>query len=310
MAQKPIKNQDVAFSLLQEKLEHVTSERERQALLQQLVTLEPRGDRAQQTRARYKREIETLKRKAGSRDTHSDNPYEGIAHERQVVIVGETNAGKSALLERLTGCGAAISAAPFATYRPEIGMHVFRDVAFQIVEVPAIFRGEDHPRKYQFIRNADVLCIAARDEADADSTIATLGDHGVTVAGHPVPRGEHRFRPRDEGIHKPGFIAAWTPFAYPLPVGPAADSAAIGEAIYRLFGIIRIYSCPGATAEGPPLVFPAGVVTVGAFAAALDQRNARRYHRARIRGEHADFEGQVVGMDHALYDGDRVTLLP
>lgn len=309
MATRTIKNQDVAFSLLQRDLDHVATEQERRALLEQLIALEPRGDRALRERARYKSELETLKRKSGARGAASDNPYDGLVHDRQVVIVGDANTGKSTLIRLLTGCEPAISAAPFTTYQPEAGMHVVRDVPVQVVEVPAVYPGEDNPRKYQFIRNAGVVCIAARDEADARSALSTIEERGVLVVGEGVPRSEHQYRPRDEILRKPGFITAWSLFSHALPVAPAGDAAVVGEIIYRLLGIMRIYSVQGNAVDGRPCVFPAGDVTVREFALALDKRYAQRFHKAEITGASADFDGQVVGMDHRLRDGDRVRLI-
>jgi len=35
----------------------------------------------------------------------------------------------------------------------------------------------------------------------------------------------------------------------------------------------------------------------------------QKFNRARITGVSAKYEGQIVGLEHALYDGDKVELM-
>ncbi|MEM3586940.1 MAG: GTPase, partial [Candidatus Jordarchaeaceae archaeon] len=81
----------------------------------------------------------------------------------QVILVGLTNTGKSALLNYLTGTKARVDDYPFKTTRPEVGILDYNSVPIQIVEVPALFEGfgssENGPQVLSTIRNADSIVL-------------------------------------------------------------------------------------------------------------------------------------------------------
>ena len=57
---------------------------------------------------------------------------------RQLALLGPPNVGKSSLHARLTGSGAHAAAYPFTTRYPEPGMMRYEDIAFQLVDLPAL----------------------------------------------------------------------------------------------------------------------------------------------------------------------------
>ena len=57
---------------------------------------------------------------------------------RQLALLGPPNVGKSSLHARLTGSGAHAAAYPFTTRYPEPGMMRYQDIAFQLVDLPAL----------------------------------------------------------------------------------------------------------------------------------------------------------------------------
>lgn len=81
----------------------------------------------------------------------------------QVILVGLTNTGKSALLNHLTGAKARVDDYPFKTTRPEVGILNYDSVPIQIVEAPALFEdfsnSENGPQVLSLIRNADSLVL-------------------------------------------------------------------------------------------------------------------------------------------------------
>lgn len=81
----------------------------------------------------------------------------------QVILVGLTNTGKSAILNHLTRAKARVDDYPFKTTRPEVGVLDFNSAPVQIVEVPALFEGfsgsESGPQILSTIRNADSIVL-------------------------------------------------------------------------------------------------------------------------------------------------------
>ncbi len=61
----------------------------------------------------------------------------------QLALLGPPNVGKSSLHARLTGSSAAVGPYPFTTSYPQPGMLPLEDVAFQLVDLPAI--AAEHP---------------------------------------------------------------------------------------------------------------------------------------------------------------------
>ncbi len=300
---------DIEFMKLRKKLKSPSSETDRIALLEQVVALRPRDPKNRHLQRLYREELGAIRLKRSQHRHHADNPYDGISYRRQVVLVGGANTGKSTLLGLLTGSAPEVSDTPYATYRPEHGLADCRDVPVQVVEVPAFFEDDRDENKYRFVRNADVIGVCARDRADADLAGDVLKAHRVSLVGRPA--GGHRHRALDAVLEKPGFVAAWTTIAdAALPTCPVDDVEAVKAVMYRLLGIRRVYCLKRGEVQGRPLVFGTGEpTTVADFIERLDKRFVGRYRRARIAGSSAKFDGETVGTDHELGDGDRVELV-
>lgn len=305
-------NQDVEFQLLRKKINTASTQEDKISILEQLVSLNPRGTDALKARSRYKDELAGLKKKQSSASRGGPaGLYDEIQYGRQMVIVGETNTGKSTLLQKLTDNHPTISNQPYTTYKPEIGMYICKDVPLQVVEVPPIYLGEKDNAKSVFIRNSDIICVTAYDRTTADSAISQLEEYLVILTGISIPSQTHKYKPKTEIIEKPGFVACWTEIeGLTIPSVDISDTVAIESIVYNLLGIQRIYCCRKGQLDRTPTVFPSTEeVTVGDFALSLDKRNKGRFTGAKIFGDSALFDGQKVGLSYVLHDGDKVELV-
>jgi len=304
-----MKNQNIAFMLKKKELARARTEAEKLAILQELVQLNPKDSRDLEQRTKFKKELETLSRKrvSSSKGQVSNNPYDGIRYDRQVVIVGEANSGRSTLLQRLTGANVSVSEVAYTTYKPEVGMATYNDVSIQVVELPPVYKGDNDSQKYQFLRNSDVICITARNLEEANTVQSTLEDQLVIVSSRVQEKTAHKYKPKSDIIEKPTFVAAWSGFEInDLDVGDINDLDYVGQKIYQLLHIQRMYSFRNREIEGEPVIFPLGVdVTVKDFANKLGIRKAQS---AKIYGSKSQFEGQSVGLSYVLNDGDKVWL--
>jgi len=82
----------------------------------------------------------------------------------QVVIIGETNVGKSSLISMLTNVEPEIADYPFTTQLPVIGMMNFEDLLIQLIELPAMFehmnvKSGNGRQILGAIRSADLLLL-------------------------------------------------------------------------------------------------------------------------------------------------------
>src|SRR5256712_1658595 len=84
---------------------------------------------------------------------------------RQLALLGPPNVGKSSLHARLTGSGAHAAAYPFTTRYPEPGMMRYEDIAFQLVDLPALA-----------LEQAVSWLATALETADAALLVGDLGE--------------------------------------------------------------------------------------------------------------------------------------
>ena len=84
----------------------------------------------------------------------------------QVVLLGPSNAGKSALVAALTRAEPAVAPYPYTTRHPLPGMMMYEDTPIQLVDAPAVERAVYEPWMNTLVRNAD-LGLAVLDPSAA-----------------------------------------------------------------------------------------------------------------------------------------------
>jgi len=114
--------------------------------LQEFLSAVPKHKGNERLRAQVKRKIAILRleaveqkqRKAGKGSVDWFIQKEGAA---QVVLIGQTNVGRSSLLSVLTNASPAIAGHRFTTTRPVPGIMNFEGLQIQLVEAPALVEG-------------------------------------------------------------------------------------------------------------------------------------------------------------------------
>jgi ribosome-interacting GTPase 1 len=252
-------------------------------------------------------------------------PHEGAG---QYALVGPPNAGKSALLAALTRAHPEVAPYPFTTRTPQPGMMPWEDVAVQLVDLPPITADFLEPWAVNLIRSADAALLVL-DLADDDTLDAADAALNRLAALHTELVGELPHDVDDEALrHLPTLVAANkldAPGAedrlalvrdylgprfpiHPVAAATGAGLDALRDAIYRRLDVIRAYTkIPGRPIDrAHPYTLPRGA-TVADLARAIHNDLERGLKFARIWGASA-FEGQSVGRDHELHDGDVVEL--
>jgi hypothetical protein len=83
---------------------------------------------------------------------------------------------------------------------------------------------------------------------------------------------------------------------------------AFREAVWRLTGLIRIFTRKPGSADADPMALPPGS-TIADVAAALHNDLRAECRGARVWGPSARFDGQLVGRDHRLADEDVIEVI-
>ena len=261
-------------------------------------------------------------------------PPEGAA---QIALLGPPNTGKSSLHARLTGSGAQAAPYPFTTQYPEPGMMPYEDIHFQLVDLPAI--SPEHPVSWlaSALQTADA-CLLVVDLGDPacveriEALHAVLRERRVTLTDRWEPEGASEGAEVDEdpfALRLPAVLLAnradvltdvdtelrafleLTGIRYPAFAVSATTGRGLGEVGPLLFcqlGIVRVYTkVPGRPPDRDrPFSLRRGQ-TVEDVARLVHKDVARSLKYARVWGK-AGFDGQHVGRDHPLADGEVVEL--
>ena len=249
-----------------------------------------------------------VRKKVVHRDTLAVR-REGAA---QIALVGPPNAGKSSLLQALSSIQIKTGDYAFTTTRPVPSVTLIRGVRIQLVEIPGLIEGAAEDRGggralLGVLRDADaiVLCQAAAARPDELDTIrnelAAAGIEKRTLVA--VTR-------LDEG--DPSTVEAIARRTRLPGVGVSVlDDASLERlrvAIWELTGLIRVFLRRPGRDELEPQALEPGATVVDA-ARTVHHELAASCAGARVTGPSARFEGQRVGRDHVLLDGDVVEIV-
>ena len=257
----------------------------------------------------------------------------------QIALVGPPNAGKSALHARLTGSTAHVAPYPFTTQYPEPGMMPHEDVHFQLLDLPAV--SPEHPVPWLAgtlqTADADLLVVDLGEPTVLEQMQAV---HAVLRAKRITLTERWDLAGGSSGAANEGDE---DPFALRIPTLILANKAdcianveaeleafrelaglryrviavsantgrglgEIGPWLFDNLGIVRIYTkAPGRPLDKQrPFTLRRGQ-TVGDVARLVHHDLARSLKFARVWGR-SGFDGQHVGQDHPLADGDVVEL--
>ena len=245
----------------------------------------------------------------------------------QAVLVGPPNSGKSSLLAALTGAKVKVASYPFTTQVPEPGMLRFENTHIQVVDTPPLSEARLESRLFGLLRNSDVLVavvdLGASPAAQVEAVLRVLGQWGMQALGLGKDSESDRRQTEKRLViaaNKADLEGALDAFQrllagygqhFPMVLVSATDAVGLedlGREIFRSLGVIRVYTVsPGSEPSFEnPLVLPQGS-TVEDAATSIHKAWQRKLKYALVWGS-AKFEGQRVGRDYVLADGDVLQL--
>jgi len=314
----------------EERFRAAASVEEKIRCLEDVLTTIPKHKGTDKLRADYRRRLSKLKasletqKKAAKHTSVYHVEKEGPA---RVIVIGAPNVGKSALVAAVTHATPKISEYPFTTWAPTPGMMPVRDIQIQLIDTPAVSREHVEPELFGLIRTADFLLLLvdlqARPVQQLDDTMTLLEENHIVLRREKNRRPEHpgtavlpclvlvnkaddaswdeEFQVFDELLEH-----QWSLLPISTHTGRNLDQ--LRETLFERLELMRIYSKqPGKNADlTAPFVLAKGA-TVADFAAKVHQDFVKNLKTARVWGADVH-DGQQVGRDHILHDGDVVEL--
>jgi len=320
----------------EERFRQAKTSQEKIIALQEMLAVMPKHKGTDHLKAQLRSRMSKLMAdlEGASRSSRSGN-VEPFALPKQgagrATLVGPTNVGKSLLLTKATGAHSKVGSYALSTLEPVPGMLSFEDIYIQLVDTPPITNLSTQGRMYGLLRMSDVLIVVVDLSADpisqAEECIQALEEWGFVLRGIGGAGGS-----RDNELEKPVIIVgnkADVPGSldsfqllesrlgeiYLVLLVSAEEEVGLdelGEAIFRELGIIRVYTkAPQQKQQGiergAPFVLPEGSTVAGA-SAYIHKDLIRSLKYAILWGRSGKFEGQHVGRDHRLRDGDLIEL--
>jgi len=317
-----------------------SDEPERLECLKEMLRTIPKHKGTEHLQADIKSRIKSLSeelsgpKKGGKRSgpVHSIRP-EGAA---QIALIGPLNSGKSSLHARLTGSRAVIGPYPHTTHEPMAGMIPYADIHFQLIDLPAVSSDFIAPWIQTALQPADaaLLVVDPSDPASPEAiglVLERLEEKKITLirgwpsnpASEAAGDEENPFQIRLPTllIANKGDLATgsedldalveltgvgFSRLSVSATTGQGLDQ--IASFLFEQLGIVRVYTkLPGKPPEqDKPFTVSKGA-TVLDVATLVHREIAGSLRYARAWGEQV-YDGQQVGPEHLVVDGDIVEL--
>jgi uncharacterized protein len=231
----------------------------------------------------------------------------------QVALVGPPNVGKSSLLQALSEIQIKTGDYAFTTLRPIPALTRIGGVLVQLVEIPGLIEGATEDRGggralLGVLRFADAIVYCIRADGDPEALRPVIDEVALAEIEKPAFLAATR---ADEAA--PGAIEHLRQTYPNLAVVPVSvldepSLEAFSEAVWGLTGLIRVFLRSNGVTEAEPAALEPGSTVID-VADSVHHELAETFVGARIWGPSARFDGQKVGRDHLVLDGDTVEIL-
>lgn len=314
----------------EERYRAATTPQEKIQTLEDLISTVPKHKGTDKLRADLRRRLSKLKessavqKRAGRHVSAFQIDREGAA---QLVVIGPTNVGKSALVTALTNASPEVASTPYTTWTPAPGMLELEGAQIQLIDTPPLDREYVEPALLDLIRRADLMLLVVDLQGFPIEQLELSVQ--LLIENRIVPECLRKEADWGAGVwYKPLFVVAnkvddpdndedfevlcellgapWRLLPFSAKTG--RHKYQFEQTLFDSLQIIRVYSKP--PGKEPDLDVPF-VMRKGDTVEELARKVHRDFYQnlktARIWGS-GRFDGQIVGRDHVLEDGDVIEL--
>lgn len=304
---------------------------EKAEYLEELLGTIPKHKGTDKLRADLRRRLSKLKaqaqtrKKTGRRDSAFHIEREGAG---RVMVVGPANVGKSALVAALTNATPEVADYPYTTQIPIPGMMPIEDITVQLIDTPPISREFIEPQLFNLLRQADLLLLVVDLQTypieQLEETVSVLDEqriipHHLKDAYAEDPRrltfipllvlvNKYDDELADEDFEALHELIGETWHLVPVSAATGRNFDHLKQVVFDQLGIVRVYSKPPGEEPdfGAPFVMKKGG-NVEELARKVHKDFVKNLKSARVWGSGVH-DGQMVGRDYVLKDGDVIEL--
>ncbi len=303
---------------------------EKLACIEEMLAIIPKHKGTDKLRADLRKRVSKLKSAAQAKKSlarHESAYHINKEGAGQVVIVGATNVGKSALVAAVTHAAPEVADFPHTTWKPTPGMMPIENIQIQLIDTPPLSKEFVNPEMMDLIRRCDLVLLMVDLQTDPlqqlEDTVALLGEHrivplrlkdryrdqrGISLVPFLIMANKNDNAATDENldIFRELLSDNWPMIAASVATGRNLDL--LKAAIVERLNIIRVYSKSHGQKpdRSSPFVLKKGS-TIADFACKVHQDFAQKLKAAKVWGV-AVFDGQMVQRDYVLQEGDIVEL--
>jgi uncharacterized protein len=145
-----------------------TTPQDKVEALERMLAAMPHHKGTDHLRAELRARMAKLTQEISRQRVHGRTDIYSVRREGagQAVLIGAPNAGKSSLLQALTGAAARVAGYPFTTQLPQPAMMPFEDIQVQLVDLPAVSPGATPTWLRGVVPQADLLLLVVDLDAD------------------------------------------------------------------------------------------------------------------------------------------------
>ncbi len=258
------------FYKAQERYLKARSIEEKIDALEEMIAVLPKHKGTENLLAQLKAKLSKLKEQQEKQLRSKKGGVRGIRKEGDVLVavVGLPNSGKTRFINMLCGTSFKESEIPYSTTEPLTAVCDYGGAKIQLVEIPAFFRRQD----VAIAKISDCVVVVARSDEEVREVLRILEENRV---------------------RKPVISFMWN-----------MEKEEVVKKIWELSGFIRVYTKKDMER---PIIVRRGS-TVRDVAEKIHEDFVKYFKFARVWGKSVKFQGEKVGLEHVLEDGDVVEI--